>query len=87
MTVLATDSDRAEVKVNNNKPRTIFYTFKGWKLDDSDELITPGAVFSYDHLRNYAVNNTVTFTAVWTPFEKNAGNYDLVATVNFLCLL
>lgn len=83
MTVLATDSDRAEVKVNNNKPRTIFYTFKGWKLDDSDELITPGAVFSYDQLRNYAVNNTVTFTAEWTPFEKNAGNYDLVATVNF----
>lgn len=83
MTVLATDSDRAEVKVNNNKPRTIFYTFKGWKLDDSDELITPGAVFSYDQLKNYAVNNTVTFTAEWTPFEKNAGNYDLVATVNF----
>ncbi len=83
MTVLATDSDRAEVKVNNNKPRTIFYTFKGWKLDDSDKLITPGAVFSYDQLRNYAVNNTVTFTAEWTPFEKNAGNYDLVATVNF----
>ena len=83
MTVLATDSDRAEVKVNNNKPRTIFYTFKGWKLDGSDELITPGAVFSYDQLRKYALNNTVTFTAVWTPFEKNAGNYDLVATVNF----
>ena len=83
MTVLATDSDRAEVKVNNNKPRTIFYTFKGWKLDDSDKLITPGAVFSYDQLRNYAVNNTVTFTAEWTPFEKNAGNYNLVATVNF----
>lgn len=83
MTVLATDSDRAEVKVNNDKPRTIFYTFKGWKLDGSDELITPGAVFSYDQLRNYAVNNTVTFTAEWTPFEKNAGNYDLVATVNF----
>lgn len=83
MTVLATDSDRAEVKVNNNKPRTIFYTFKGWKLDDSDKLITPGAVFSYDQLRKYAVNNTVTFTAEWTPFEKNAGNYDLVATVNF----
>lgn len=83
MTVLATDSDRAEVKVNNNKPRTIFYTFKGWKLDGRDELITPGAVFSYDQLKNYAVNNTVTFTAEWTPFEKNAGNYDLVATVNF----
>lgn len=83
MTVLATDSDRAEVKVNNDKPRTIFYTFKGWKLDGNDELITPGAVFSYDQLRNYAVNNTVTFTAEWTPFEKNAGNYDLVATVNF----
>lgn len=83
MTVLATDSDRAEVKVNSSKPRTIFYTFKGWKLDDSDVLITPGAVFSYDQLRNYAVNNTVTFTAEWTPFEKNAGNYDLVATVNF----
>lgn len=83
MTVLATDSDRAEVKVNSSKPRTIFYTFKGWKLDGRDELITPGAVFSYDQLKNYAVNNTVTFTAEWTPFEKNAGNYDLVATVNF----
>lgn len=83
MTVLATDSDRAEVKVDSgNKPRTIFYTFKGWKLDGSD-LITPGAVFSYDQLKNYAVNNTVTFTAVWTPFEQNAGNYDLIATVNF----
>lgn len=84
MTVLATDSDRAEVKVDSgNKPRTIFYTFKGWKLDNSDKLITPGAVFSYDQLKKYAVNNTVTFTAVWTPFEKNAGNNDLVATVNF----
>ncbi len=83
MTVLATDSDRAEVKVNSSKPRTIFYTFKGWKLDGRDELITPGAVFSYDQLKNYAVNNTVTFTAEWTPFEKNAGNYDLIATVNF----
>ena len=84
MTVLATDSDRAEVKVDSgNKPRAIFYTFKGWKLDGRDELITPGAVFSYDQLKKYAVNNTVTFTAVWTPFEKNAGNNDLVATVNF----
>lgn len=84
MTVLATDSDRAEVKVDSgNKPRAIFYTFKGWKLDDSDKLIAPGKVFSYDQLTKYAVNNTVTFTAVWTPFEKNAGNYDLVATVNF----
>ena len=84
MTVLATDSDRAEVKVDSgNKPRAIFYTFKGWKLDGRDELIAPGAVFSYDQLKKYAVNNTVTFTAVWTPFEKNAGNNDLVATVNF----
>lgn len=84
MTVLATDSDRAEVKVDSgNKPRAIFYTFKGWKLDGRDELISPGKVFSYDQLKNYAVNNTVTFTAEWTPFEKNAGNYDLVATVNF----
>lgn len=84
MTVLATDSDRAEVKVDSgNKPRTIFYTFKGWKLDGGDELITPGAVFSYDQLKKYAKNNTVTFTAVWTPFEKNAGNNDLIATVNF----
>lgn len=84
MTVLATDSDRAEVKVDSgNKPRAIFYTFKGWKLDGGDGLITPGAVFSYDQLKKYAVNNTVTFTAVWTPFEKNAGNNDLVATVNF----
>lgn len=84
MTVLATDSDRAEVKVDSgNKPRTIFYTFKGWKLDDRDELIAPGTVFSYDQLKKYAENNTVTFTAVWTPFEKNAGNNDLIATVNF----
>lgn len=84
MTVLATDSDRAEVKVDSgNKPRTIFYTFKGWKLDGMDELIAPGTVFSYDQLKKYEVNNTVTFTAVWTPFEKNAGNNDLIATVNF----
>lgn len=84
MTVLATDSDRAEVKVDSgNKPRTIFYTFKGWKLDGRDELITPGAVFSYDQLKNYEVNNTVTFTAVWTPFEKNTSGSQLVSTANF----
>lgn len=83
MTVLATDSDRAEVKVDSgNKPRTIFYTFKGWKLDDSD-LITPGAVFSYDQLKKYEVNNTVTFTAVWTPFEQNTSGSQLVSTANF----
>lgn len=83
MTVLATDSDRAEVKVDSgNKPRTIFYTFKGWKLDDSD-LITPGAVFSYDQLKKYAENNTVTFTAVWTPFEQNTSGSQLVSTANF----
>lgn len=84
MTVLATDSDRAEVKVDSgNKPRTIFYTFKGWKLDDSDVLITPGAVFSYDQLKKYAKNNTVTFTAVWTPFEQNTSGSQLVSTANF----
>lgn len=84
MTVLATDSDRAEVKVDSgNKPRTIFYTFKGWKLDGSDELIAPGTVFSYDQLKKYAKNNTVTFTAVWTPFEKNTSGSQLVSTANF----
>lgn len=84
MTVLATDSDRAEVKVDSgNKPRTIFYTFKGWKLDGRDELITPGAVFSYDQLTKYAVNSTVTFTAVWTPFEQNTSGSQLVSTANF----
>ena len=84
MTVLATDSDRAEVKVDSgNKPRAIFYTFKGWKLDGRDELITPGAVFSYDQLTKYAGNNTVTFTAVWTPFEQNTSGSQLVSTANF----
>lgn len=84
MTVLATDSDRAEVKVDSgNRPRAIFYTFKGWKLDDSDELIAPGKVFSYNQLTKYAVNSTVTFTAVWTPFEQNTSGSQLVSTANF----
>ena len=84
MTVLATDSDRAEVKVDSgNRPRAIFYTFKGWKLSGSDELIAPGKVFSYDQLTKYAVNSTVTFTAVWTPFEQNTSGSQLVSTANF----
>lgn len=83
--VLATDSDRASVIIsNNNKPRTVFYTFKHWKIDGTDVTVVPGTVLTPEQLTKYAgENGVVTLKAVWTPFEQTESGAKLIATANF----
>lgn len=83
--VLATDSDRASVLITNNgKSRPIYYTFRHWKIDGTEETVLPGKTLDAETLAQYAADgDTVTLSAVWSPFEKTASGQDAINTVNF----
>lgn len=83
-TVLAVDNDRAEVLVANPKTCPIFYTFKYWKINNTEYTVFPGTKLSTDELAKYAAgSDTITLTAVWSPFEKTINGDNAINTVNF----
>ena len=87
-TLLAPDSARAAVTaVQYGKARTLYYSFKGWRVtaaDGSTVTFQPKDVLTGDQINTYLNGGLVlTLTAVWSPFERNTGGTDLIATANF----
>ena len=81
--VLSPDYDYAELYYSSGdaKKRRVFYTFKGWKVGDSDTILQPG-VYSGAEIKQYMDGSDVLeLNAVWQ--GTDGGAVDRVATVNF----
>lgn len=84
-TLLAPDSARAAVTaVQYGNARTLYYSFKGWRVNNGTEILPSGTALTGDKINTYLNGSRVlTLTAVWSPFERNTGGTDLIATANF----
>lgn len=88
-TVLRIDKDTVTVnKYANSATRKIYYTFKGWRLGDSDTIYTytetEVPTISYETLQAAADNTgTVKLKAVWSPYIQNEDGVNFIATAGF----
>lgn len=72
------DSDCAVV--SGFEGRKYRYTFQGWKVGDTDEILTPGTTLTKTQFLSYVgTGKTLTLTAVWSPLDTN----NRVTTINF----
>lgn len=68
----------ADQKEGGNHPRTYYYTFQYWQVDNTNITLSPGDKLS-EKIPDYADYPQISLTAVWTPLDKNARP----TTVNF----
>lgn len=87
-TVLRIDKDTVTVNLYaNSATRKIYYTFKGWRLNDSNTIYTYETsvpTISYSELQEAAdETGTVKLKAVWSPYIQNEGGVNFIATAGF----
>lgn len=81
--VRSPDTDYATTTIADHKdggthPRTYYYTFQYWQVDNTNITLSPGDKLS-EKIPDYADYPQISLTAVWTPLDKNARP----TTVNF----
>ena len=77
------DYDYATITITDQKdggdhPRTYYYTFQYWQVDNADIKLYPGEKLK-DKIPDYENYPQISLTAVWTPLDKNKRP----TTVNF----
>lgn len=88
-TVLRIDKDTVTVnKYANTATRKIYYTFKGWRLGNTDTVYTYTETnvptISYEALKAEAdETGTVKLKAVWSPYIQNEKGVNFIATAGF----
>ena len=88
-TVLRIDKDTVTVNmITYSATRKIYYTFKGWRLNDTDTIYTYNETevptISYETLQAAAdETGTVKLKAVWSPYIQNSNNVNFIATAGF----
>lgn len=85
--VRSPDTDYATTTIADHKdggthPRTYYYTFQYWQVDNTNITLSPGDKLS-EKIPDYADYPQISLTAVWTPLDKNARP----TTVNFYVAL
>lgn len=81
--VRSPDTDYATTTIADHKdggthPRTYYYTFQYWQVDNTDITLSPGDKLS-EKIPDYENYPQISLTAVWTPLDTN----NRPTTVNF----
>lgn len=85
--VLDIDAEKLSVSITNGNNRHFYYSFLGWRVGSTNEIIKPGDEFTLNELKAYAdeATNNVNLTAVWSVADTNGRISSINFYVNLNC--